>query len=326
MLVPMSLRLTRPRRLMLISLAHDPVYGDIEVQWVDEPELGGQGIVLLAVRRADGTADVLVDERLRLPRADYDVAAGLASFHPARMQPARFVVDERGVDADVATLLPDGRSFHLTVRERLTGARTSVDMLAPAGHSMTQPRFFPFFWMGEIGFVRWRGAQVTVRVDGRSSRVVRVGVPWRLARYATAPMTALWNEAYVGPVPRGDLADLAMLEVRRDGHALTIVHDPPFPDVSAMPPGMRTHGRVTASVDGRAQLGGRYWARRDADVVRAGVDIDQQWDPGPQPAMVAAVFRMLTVFRTWPTTYRWRATIDLGADEPTLSGGWMRTA
>lgn len=80
MLVPMSLRLTRPRRLMLVSLAHDPVYGDIEVQWVDEPELGGQGIVLLAVRRADGTADVLVDERLRLPRADYDVAAGLASF------------------------------------------------------------------------------------------------------------------------------------------------------------------------------------------------------------------------------------------------------
>lgn len=324
--VPLSLRLTRPRRLLLVSLADDPVYGDIEVQWVDEPELGGQGAVVLAVRRADATADVLVDQRVRLPRADYEVAAGLASFSHVPVHPARFEVDEQGLDVDVGAVLPDGRTFRLTIRERLTGARRSVDMLAPAGHSMTEPRFFPLFWMGEMGFLRWRGAGVIARVDDCPRRMVRVGVPWRLARYATAPMTAVWNEAYAGPLPHGDPGDLARLEARRDGHVLAIVHDPPFPDVSAIAPGARVEGRVTAVVDGRAQLGGRYWASRDADLVRAGIDIDQPWDPGPQPTVVALVFRVLPVFRSWPTTYRWRAMIDLGVPEPTLRSGWSRTS
>jgi hypothetical protein len=47
---------------------------------VDQPDLGGQGLVLFAVHRTDSTTDVMVDERVRLPEADYEVAGGVASF------------------------------------------------------------------------------------------------------------------------------------------------------------------------------------------------------------------------------------------------------
>jgi hypothetical protein len=326
MIVPFTLRLTSPRRLLLLSLADDPVYADLEVQWVDEPALGGAGLVLLAVRRDDSTTDVHVDERVRLPRADYEVAGGISSFRQVRFAPARFVVDERGVDLELGTTLADGRAITIRIRERLTGPRWAVDMLAPAGASMTRPRFFALFWMGEIGFLRWRDATVEVYIDAEQRTVVRRGVPWRLVRYATAPMTAVWNEAGDGPAAFADDDAIGTLAVERGGHVLSVEHDPPFPDVAAMRPGAAQSGRVTACVDGRAQLGGQWWVQRTDDSAEIGLAVDQPWNPGPQPALARAVFTLLRVFRTWPTTYRWRATVDLAPNPPTIRSSWLRTS
>lgn len=326
MIAPFSLRLTCPRLLLLLSLADDPVYGDVEVQWVREPDLGGEGIVVLAIRRSDSTTDVHVDERLRLPRADYDVAGGVASFRRAPMRPSRFDVDDAGVDLDVGTLLADGRMLRIRIREQLTGPRWSVDMLAPAGVAMTRPAFFPFFWMGEIGFLRWRGGTVDVSIDGEPRRVVRVGMPWKLTRYATAPMTALWNASFEGPAPSDDQPELALLQVERDGRTLTIEHAPPIPDVAELAPGTTVTGQVTARVDGRAQFGGSWSVERIDDSATMCIDIDRPWQPGSRPRLAAAVFGLLRIFRTWPTTYRWRAVVDLSAAPPTVSSAWTRTS
>ena len=38
---------------------------------------------------------------------------------------------------------------------------------------------------------------------------------------------------------------------------------------------------------------------------------------------MAAVTRLAPVFRTWPTTYRWRGTVTLG-NQPTLTARWER--
>jgi hypothetical protein len=324
-IVPFSLRLTSPRRLLLISLADDPVYADLEVQWVEDAGGAGHGMVLLAVRRGESTTDVYVDERVSLPPEDYEIAGGIASFTAVRMNPARFEVDAAGVDLELGTTLADGRSLTMRIRERLRRPRWKVDMLAPAGHGMTQPRFFPFFWMGEIGFLRWRDATVEAAIDGQPRKVVRAGAPWRLTRYATAPMTALWNEAADGPAKTADRAELRALEVQRGGHTLTLEHDPPFPDIAELVPGASVSGRVSACVDGLSQFGGAWWARRVADTVELGIDIDEPWRPGRQPAIACAIFAILRVFRTWPTTYRWRATLDLASATPTIRSGWSRT-
>ena len=324
--MPFSLRLTSPRRLLLLSLADDPVYADLELQWVDEPDLGGQGLVLLAVHRTDSTTDVMVDERVRLPEADYDVAGGIASFRRVPFEPARFEVDTAGVDLDVGTVLPDGRAVEVTIRERLSRPRWAVDMLAPAGAAMRSPRFFPFFWMGDIGFLRWRGATVDVRVAGEQRTVVRRGLPWRLVRYATSPMTAVWNEAADGPVTVDDSNELLRLTVERAGHCLTIEHDPAFPDVARLQQGAIQSGRVRAGVDGRDQFGGTWRVRRTAEAAEIVIDIDRPWHPGPQPMLARGVFALLAVFRTWPTTYRWQAVVDLVQRPPTMRSAWSRTS
>lgn len=341
-LVPFTLRLTAPVRLLLLTLADDPVYRDLEIQWVDSPDVGGAGIVVLAIRR-DGTAEVYSEDRLSVPRADYEVASGLRELRAVPVAPARFAVTRRGVQLEVGLPLVDGRTLQVRVHEARVEPRPLVRMLAPAGHSMTDPTFFPFFWMEDIWFLRWRGAVVDVRVGGRRRRVVRAGAPWRLVRYATAPMTALWCEARDGEVPAvpdepgehplgaavarvtslPDGPALAAVEVRRDGRALTTTFDPPFPSITGLPDGSR-EGRVSAWAAGRAQLGGAWSATRRGDHVSVTLDIDQPWVPGPQPAGARAVFELIPVFRRWPTTYRWDATINLSPRPVTMRSRWRR--
>lgn len=68
-------------------------------------------------------------------------------------------------------------------------------------------------------------------------------------------------------------------------------------------------GRVRACVEGRDQFGGTWRIRRTAEA--AEIAIDRPWHPGPQPMLARGVFALLTVFRTWPTTYRCHAAVDL---------------
>ena len=49
------------------------------------------------------------------------------------------------------------------------------------------------------------------------------------------------------------------------------------------------------------------------------------WRPRGLPLSLRLVTTVARVFRTWPTTYRWDATIDLAASPPTAHAGWTRT-
>ncbi len=339
-LVPFSLRLTPPLRLLLITLADDSVYADLEVQWARDTS-GNEGAVVLAVRRADGTADVHVQDTLDLAAADYDIGAGLASFTSVHVDSAAFVITPRGVRLDVTLPLADGRVLEVVVEEARRGPRPLVRMLAPAGHAMTDPQFFPFFWMHDIWFLRWRGATVRVTVDGQARRVRRVGAPWQLARYAVHPLTGLLCPRHDGAVPvvpdepgRHRLAGstvqvvagpaLQGLTVARGEQSLGITFEPPVPELDAAPRGT-TDGRFTLWAGGRPQLGGSYAITSGPGAARLALVVDRPWDPGPQPASARAVFRALAVFRTWPTTYRWDATLRLGDRPALMTSRWTRT-
>lgn len=339
--VPFSLRLTPPLRLLLITLADDPVYADLEVQWARDAS-GAEGAVVLAVRRDDGTADVHVQDTLDLSRGDYDIGAGLASFTTVPFRSAAFAITPRGVQLDVAFRLADGRMLQVVVEEARQGPRPLVRMLAPAGHAMTDPQFFPFFWMHDIWFLRWRGAAVRVTADGQPRRVRRVGAPWQLARYAVHPLTGLLCARHDGAVPvvpdepgHHALAGstvrvvagpaLQGITATRGEQSLAITFEPPVPELAAAPRGT-TNGRFTLWAGGRPQLGGSCAISSGPGAARLSLVVDRPWDPGPQPASARAVFRALAVFRTWPTTYRWDATVRLEDRPALMTSRWTRSS
>jgi hypothetical protein len=87
---------------------------------------------------------------------------------------------------------------------------------------------------------------------------------------------------------------------------------PALPDVARLQPGASATGAWRLDIDSSpAVVGGTWTVERRREQVDLVLDITRGWTPRGLPPLMAAVTRVAPVFRTWPTTYRWSATITL---------------
>ena len=102
------------------------------------------------------------------------------------------------------------------------------------------------------------------------------------------------------------------LQVRTAGHRAGLVLQPALPDVARLQPGASATGAWRLDIDSSpAVVGGTWTVERRREQVDLVLDITRGWTPRGLPPLMAAVTRVAPVFRTWPTTYRWSATITL---------------
>jgi hypothetical protein len=343
--VPFSLSMAPIARIALLDFTGDPTYRGLEVQRIADPGGAGEGTVVL-MARTDGTADVYFEPHLQLDRHGYDwVSNGLAGWFPTPMAASHFEITPGGLQLDVRFVLSDGRPFDLRMHERRPAGGRGFTLLAPAGHGSAKPTFLPVFWLPGVRFVRRRGSNIDISIAGEARPLVTAPIPWKLPRYCDAPVLGVWNEqqsqtlavtvpAAVGEhqVPDGtvEIVDhhgapgLRALTARCGQRHLAVVHDPPVPRLDAVNDGALLKGRVTVSVDDTELFGGGYRLRRTGDRVDLEIDVTRPWVPRDQSLAGAVMFRVLVFFRTWPTTYRWRASLDLAPEEPVLQSRWER--
>jgi hypothetical protein len=114
------------------------------------------------------------------------------------------------------------------------------------------------------------------------------------------------------------------LQAQTAGHCAGLVLEPAFPDVARLRPGARATGAWRLDIDDtRTVVGGTWTVERRQDHVDVVLDVTRGWTPRGLPPLMAAVTRVAPVFRNWPKTYRWSATITLD-DPPLLSSRWER--
>jgi hypothetical protein len=359
-LVPMSLPLSPIRALLIVDLADDPIYRTLEPQRVEEPG-GCESVVLLAYRH-DGHVELYAPPEATVDPSGYDgLGEGLRGIDRAPFTVARFEVTDDGLQLDVAVAVPDGRSFELRIHEHLPAGRDRIAMLAPVGGSFDEPAFFPFLWLPGLSFVPVRGSEVAVRVDGSARTIPRLPLPiggrrCLMARYdldvlvcqlnpdeVTAPTRVPARPTGWGPTAGwagdsggvGDTGDVEVVEVDgqhavaavrtgRDGHVCAAVLDPPLPDLRTLAADERLSGTLTLSADGATVLRARYGVTRTDDHVRLAIAGFGPWRSRHRRPLLAVLFR-LPIFRRWPMTYRWDATVDLVAEpEPRMRSRWTR--
>lgn len=343
-LVPFSLRVLPITRMALLDFVGDATYRGLEVQRIDDAGGIGQGTVVL-MARVDGKIDVYVEPHLNLRAADYRwVAGGLAGIFRTEMPASAFEVTRAGLQIDVRFVLADGRPFELRLHERRAGAGLRFTMLAPAGHGSVSPTFLPVFWLDGISFVRRRGSNIDIRIGDEARPLVRAPIPWRLPRYCATPLLGVWNEEHDGalaavPTDPGEhhvescvvevvnhhgTPAMRALTAASGGRRLAVVHAPPLPSVDGLQDAACLKGRIAVAADDTEVFGGVYRVRRTGDRVDLEVDVTRPWRPRNQNWVGAVMFRLLVFFRTWPTTYRWRAAIDLAAPEYVMTSRWER--
>ena len=168
-----------------------------------------------------------------------------------------------------------------------------------------------------------RSHDPVVRIDGVDLTIGGLPGAWlhrrHLIKYA-APVVVIEvfpddDGAAEGP--------LGIVEENANEHLAQLVFTPPLPPLETVPDNATAVGRWTVAIDDHRLTGGTWFAEHDDDGATAGLDVSERWKPPREvPLLIRLVTTVVPVFRKWPTTYRWRATITRDGRR---EAGWTRT-
>jgi hypothetical protein len=342
---PFDLRAATIPAFLNGELAEHPVYDGFEVQRYADPVRGSGTLVFLS-RRADRLVDYYVTPELELDRTTFVLGAGTRSWNETPFERDTLVVHDDGVEADVRFEDVDGRTIEIAIDDRDGRPRPRAELLlAPVSSGVDRPSSMLVVLLHRFDLVRATG-RAGVRIDGVAVDVGRLpGQRWHgrlLFEYATPLTTVALLPDVDGPLPAASDAIAEVVPGTTEGSvaALTAAAGddqvrfelaPAFPAVTSLPDDARVEGRWRLLVDapdvttGRHVITGGTWsARRQGSTVDLTLEVTRPWRPGPLPPVERVVTRVAPVFRRWPTTYRWTATVDLDGP-PTLRSRWERT-
>lgn len=318
---PPVLRVGSIGAMLNFEIAEHPVYDGLELQWYDDAS-HGTGMLALLTRRHTRLVDCYRQRGLRLDPANFQIGAGTGVWAESDFTDARLEIHHDGVQAAAQFTDAEGRRVEVRVDDRDGEARRRGGLLAPVSAAIEKPTSLFLVWLPEFDLVRTGGREPVLRIDESDLAVGGLpGARWhrrRLIKYGAPVLTIelLPDSGEASSIEHG-VAE----SPTPDGHIARVEFDPPFPDLSALTDGIPRTGQWSVSADGYRLTGGRWFAERRGDRVHAGLDVTEPWKPRNLPLLLRVVTTAVPVFRRWPTTYRWRASI--GTQGETTSG-WSR--
>lgn len=341
-MLPIRVGIDPMEGLLLATFKGDPEFEGIEPQVFDDA-VNGRGMRVLRYRK-DGKVDVYWQPGVKVDPSTFTLGVGLGDFEETTIEPARLEIGERAVDVDVAFTDAQGRKVEFRVHEDIAGKR-GFPLLAPVGADIEMPTQLFLVFMPEIDLVRRTGSEVVARIGDRIERLASLPIllhgrrVWFI-RYVARPIIGTLNP----PASRPVLLELSVAG-RAEVDGMTVVADedgriaqisageeprrvqmdffPGFPNLLDFAGGASAGGRWSIRLAGVLITGGAYEASRTGDRVAVSLDVTEDWVPSSLPLSMKILTRVMSKFRTWPTTYRWRGTVELGA-APVMSGGWER--
>jgi hypothetical protein len=339
LLCPLALHIWAIDRMLNFEIEDDPHYAGLELQVFDDPA-HGHGMAVLLKRRQDGRFDIYRQPGLTLGPEIARVGVKLGKSLETPIDPAQFEIRPDGVEVNVCFTDAAGRVIEVRIDDRDGHRRHRGTLLAPVGSTIEDPVSLPLFVMGGCDLVRRSSPVFEIRIDGRPVTTGRLPGEWlhrrRLVKYTADPTLVICNPAHEGPaatvdprapgdvelVPRSN--GIAALRARTGGHRARLELAPALPDLVRLRPGMTVEGTWQVGIDhDPAVVGGIWTVERREDRAELVLDVVHGWRAAGLPLLMAAVTRLAPVFRSWPTTYRWSATVSL-EDRPTLTARWER--
>ncbi len=347
---PFNLRVDPIDRLLLIDFAKDPDerYRSFEIQAFND-DLAGKGILVIAGRN-DGKVDVYHQPGLRMDDKNFNVVGkGLHKMIERPFTRSRFEITETGISLQVAFHDSKGRPIKLSILEENGLPTQPFDLLAPLGAGTEDPPSLPLVLLFDFFFVRKKGTRLTIEVDSKEHQPDRIplrlhGQPVYFIRYAAQPMPIFWNETQEGQYtlhnPEGpgtvtlngmtcELVDnhgyleIAAVAAKVQNLTLPIRFDPPIPDLAALRDGVEIAGRFIIKCPRKAgRISGTYALTCRKQTVNLRVHPSGGWQPNEKKLLMKALYLIAPMFRTWPRTYIWNATLNL--EKSHITAAWQR--
>jgi hypothetical protein len=340
LICPFDVRLDRIGRLMNVEFVDHPYYTALELQVYDDA-IHGSGMLAFLGRRDDRRVDYYPQAGLTLDPGMYDIGGGIGEWVETKIDPACFEVTPRGIHVDVRFTDAVGRLIEVRIDDRDGHERRPATLLAPVGSQVDQPSSLMLVYMNGFDLVRTSGHAPEIRVDGHRVAIGRLPAARLhrrlLIKYATDIAVVRINTAHVGPMPPAGVDLPGRVELNRTktgivavsaesgGHEARLTLEPALPDLVAVPRGEVVDGTWRIGIDGSDSIvGGTWTVATGEEVADLALEVTRGWLPHGLPLLMRIVTRVARVFRTWPTTYRWTAALELNG-EPAMTSRWRRT-
>jgi hypothetical protein len=337
-LCPFDLTVDTIDRMLNFEIADHPIYTGLEMQAFDEDPRYGRGVLAFLTRREDGRAYVYRQPGLRLDPRAFQVGQGIGGWTETTLDPARLDITDQGVVAALRLRDDAGRSIEVRIDNQSHRQRRPGRLLAPFGAAVENPTSLLLAYMRRFDLLRRGGRELQILIDGRPVRTGSLPGGWlhrrRLVKDAADIVVVRLNQAQDGPIPVTDPARpghvdldsdsaIAGMTAERGGHHVRLTLSPALPDLSQLEANADTSGGWKLDIDDMS-IGGLWWARRRDQHVDLAMDVTDGWRPTGLPPLMRIMTRVVPMFRTWPTSYRWTATITLDP-EPWITSQWKRT-
>lgn len=355
MLLPFELKAESLNRMLNFEIADHPMYTGLEIQGFDDDE-HGRGMVVLLTRRRGNLTDVYYESTLQLDPTLYGLGGGLGLWLEWKFDKALLAIggddDQHGIEVDIRFNDNDGRLVLVQVMDPTpVSQRYFSEFLAPVGLAIAHPKSLLLVWMSRFDLFYRSGPTPVISIANEPLKIGQLPGEWLLRRRLVKVASDLFI-VRVNPVltddqnprqtpPKVDpknvtvtVEGLESMRVRQGTHVGQIVFTPAFPDIQTMTETTAAKGRWEITLDDTAVAAGTWSvvASELASDMQAEVvlEIDQGWKPQRLPCWMRFVtLAGAKIFRQWPTTYKYTATVCWNASKqaspPSMVARWERT-
>lgn len=350
---PFMIDIDPMERLLLINIEKDPdsLYVGFEPQAFDD-DINGTGILVIGWR-TDGRIDVYHQPGLHPDPEKFDIAGkGLANMLEREMDGAHFEITERGAQAQITFPDLDGRIVEIYLEERSTRTRKPFGLLAPMGQAAENPSAMPLVLLHDFYFVLRSDTDLSVKIGDRYHEPDTFPLPLdfsriQFARYSPDPLIAMLNPAFDGELhPLGEPANNTVMsgetlyeltmngpvyEIQSLSHAykhreLKVSFSPAFPNVGVLRAGAEASGMFEIAGDPTTGfIRGEYRVQNTDGMTSIELIPSGGWIPNEPKLTLRLLYRMVPMFKKWPTTYRWMAELQRNEnDQFMMISSWKR--
>ncbi len=349
---PFSLVIDPMERLLLINFEQDPdsLYVGFEPQFFDDA-VNGKGLLVIGWR-ADGRVDVYHQPSLSPDPTTYDIAGkGLANMIMREMEHDRFEIDERGVQAGIVFYDIHNRIITLRIEENSSKKRKPFGLLAPMGDAAENPSAMPLVLLHDFYFVRQKDTRICIRINDKEHTPDKLPIPmdWQrmlFTRYSPDPFIVTLNPASEGILEPVQLRGESVIQRKNgqwhflyaDGQAflekitsgddrnqIDLSFSPGFPNSYTIADGSEVKGKFRISGHpSTGSISGEYRIARQGDKVLISMVPTGGWKPVPNKLSLRFLYRVAKIFRNWPKTYHYNATLILDQETAKISSHWER--
>ncbi len=337
--VPFRMDIDPMEKLLLINFEKDPdsLYVGFEPQVFDD-DIHGKGHSVIGWR-VDGKVDVYHQPSLNLDKENYDITGkGLANMVETMMEKADFHVSKSGVKASYKFKDIENRDICIYITEKNEKKRKPFGLLAPMGSVAENPSALPLVLLHDFYFVRKKKTSISISIAGRSHRPDELPIPidftkMLITRYSIDPLILTFNRETDELLPYLELQTgeneistedlcyyiewmsgkprIRSIEKTSGKHVVRLKFDPSFPDIHDIEEDSGFEGEFEIEGDpSTGKIKGNY------EVEKKGGSLDLQmipsygWTPKPDRPSLKILYTVAKIFKRWPSTYRWTATIN----------------